>query len=173
MSWHFLGTFTKWNLLSHSHTLNQTGHWTGLIFMRLYHGCVQRWTLTVSSSCYSWHNFLALLPSNIVTQLVNNWQLSWNIMTRCCIWVTLSWPNPPCNNFFMHVPCWSFQRKTAQKHWNHIRIRIRIHGKVFSQKFVVKMILRTCVWIHGTVELQNCEILSYHGSTNMLLGPSR
>ena len=35
------------------------------------------------------------------------------------------------------------------------------------------MILRTCVWIHGTVELQNCEILSYHGSMNMLLGPSR
>ncbi len=35
------------------------------------------------------------------------------------------------------------------------------------------MVLRTCVWIHGTVDLQNCEILSYHGSTNMLLGPSR
>ena len=25
------------------------------------------------------------------------------------------------------------QKGTAQKRWNHIRIRIRIHGKVFSQ----------------------------------------
>ncbi len=27
----------------------------------------------------------------------------------------------------------SISGNTAQKRWNHIRIRIRIHGKVFSQ----------------------------------------
>ncbi len=71
---------------------------------------------------------------------------------------------------------------SAQKRWNHIRIRIRIHGKIFLNKFVVKMILYNIIytgsWYHthsyditnlcvdtwncGTTELWNPELPWFH-----------